>query len=290
MKKTTEIHSCAKVNLGLWVTGRRSDGYHLLRSVFQTVDWWDRLGIETRPGRGSLELSGDNPLVPWDERNLLHKTYRLLQERFGGLDSLRLTVEKTIPPGAGLGGGSGNAAAFLLYLIRRHELDVEEGELNRLAQSLGADLPFFLHGGTALVEGIGEQVRPLDDLKMAPFLALTPDIEVSTARVFSQFSLTNEAPDSTIKTFLRTADPSCLVNQLMPVTCRLYPGIRTAEEEMRRAGCQVVLMSGSGSTLLGFTVDPAAGEVDTARLERRYRQVRWCCGIRRSEYLDRIGA
>ena len=93
MKKTTEIHSCAKVNLGLWVTGRRSDGYHLLRSVFQTVDWWDRLGIETRPGRGSLELSGDNPLVPWDERNLLHKTYRLLQERFGGLVSLRLTVE-----------------------------------------------------------------------------------------------------------------------------------------------------------------------------------------------------
>lgn len=289
MSAPTEIHSSAKVNLGLIITGRRPDGYHLLRSVFQTIDWYDDLRIETRPGRGSLELAGDLPTVPWDERNILHRTYRSLHERFACLDSLRLTVRKTIPPGAGLGGGSGNAGALFRFLYRRFGLDLTTDAAIGLAMSLGADVPFFLQGGTALVEGIGEKVQALADLDMPPFLALTPEIEVSTARVFSQFSLTNRTSDSTIETFLRTADPSCLVNQLMPVTVRLYPQIQAAEADMRQAGCQVVLMSGSGSTLLGFTGGRADGP-DCEWLKKRYRQVRWCCGTRRSQYLDRIGA
>lgn len=284
-KVKSELSSCAKINLGLLVTGRREDGYHTLSSIMQTIDWFDELQIETMPGTGRMELTGDWPTVPWNEHNLLYKTYRLLDRRFGGLDSIRLRVRKTIPPGAGLGGGSGNAAALFVFLCRRYCLEMPEAERRDLALSLGADVPFFLFGGTALVQGVGEHVSPLDDIGLSPFLALTPEVEVSTARVFSQFSLTNPASDSTIKTFLRTADPSCLVNQLMPVTVRLYPQISAAEADMRQAGCQVVLMSGSGSTLLGFGSEP-----DLGWLRKRYRQVRWCCGIKRSEYLNRIGA
>lgn len=285
-----EISSPAKVNLGLLITGRRPDGYHTLKSIMQTIDWMDDLLVETRPGRGQLDLLGNNQSVPWDDRNILHRTYRLLQERCGPLDSLRVTVNKRVPVGAGLGGGSANAGAFLIFLCRRFQLDLDQAAKVQIAASLGADVPFFLWGGTARIQGIGERVEPLPDLGMAPFVALTPEIEVSTARVFSQFVLTNHESDSTMETFLSSADPSCLVNQLMPATVRLYPQILAAEADMRQAGCQVVLMSGSGSTLLGFGTDPRKGPPDLAWLGKRHRQVRWCCGISRSQYLNRIGA
>jgi 4-diphosphocytidyl-2-C-methyl-D-erythritol kinase len=285
-----EISSPAKINLGLLITGRRADGYHTLDSIMQTIDWMDDLQIETLPGRGRLELRGNQPSIPWDEGNILHRTYQGLWERFKSLDSLRLTVNKRIPAGAGLGGGSANAAAFLLYLQRRFNLNIQETERVRLAVSLGADVPFLLQGGTARVRGIGELVEPLGDLNLPPFVALNPGIEVSTARVFSHFVLTNPESDSTMETFLSSADPSCLVNQLMPVTVRLYPQILAAEADMRQAGCEVVLMSGSGSTLLGFGSDPQTGPPDLAWLGKRHRLVRWCCGISRSQYHNRIGA
>jgi 4-diphosphocytidyl-2-C-methyl-D-erythritol kinase len=245
------LRSYAKINLGLEITGRRADGYHTLRTLFQTIDLSDDLELrETRLPR--IRLSGDDPRVPWNDSNTIARACRLVYENFPLRRGFDIAVRKNIPPGAGLGGGSGNAAVMLLFLDRYFNLHIPPRQLNEMAAGLGADVPFFLRGGTALGEGIGEELTRVPALRPRPVALCLPPLSVSTALVFSRLRLTKAGFPSKIQLFLRKGDFSILTNELENAAFELFPEIRDIKEKMSRGGCGFVQMTGSGSAVFGF--------------------------------------
>lgn len=156
------VRAFAKINLGLEIVGKRPDGYHDIRTLFQTVSLGDEIELEA--AAGGLELTGDDPGISWDRTNLVHRAAGLLRERTGSAEGVRIAVRKMIPAGRGLGGGSSDAAATLLALNRMWGLGLGPEEMAPLARKLGADVPFFLEGGLCLGEGIGDRLTPLPDL------------------------------------------------------------------------------------------------------------------------------
>ncbi len=245
------LRSFAKINLGLEVTGRRPDGFHTLRTIFQTIDLSDVL--ELRPvARPRISLAGDDPRVPWDDRNTIARAYRLIGENYSLRRGFDVRVRKHIPPGTGLGGGSGNAAVMLLFLDRYFNLSVPAAQLQEMAAVLGADVPFFLRGGTALGEGIGDQLTPLPPLRPRAVALHIPARSVSTALVFSRFPLTKAGFAGKIQLFLRKGDFSILQNDLERVTFELFPEIREIKEKMAKAAGGFVQMTGSGSAVFAI--------------------------------------
>lgn len=245
------LRSFAKINLGLEVTGRRRDGYHTLRTIFQTIGLHDALEVRER-ARSGLRLAGDDPRVSWDGTNTIARAFRLIAENCRLSRGLEVFVRKRIPPGAGLGGGSGNAAVMLLFLDRYFGLGLPAGQLAEMAVRLGADVPFFLRGGTALGEGIGERLTPLPALRARPVAVCVPPRPVSTALVFSRFRLTRGRFPSKIQLFLRMGDLSILRNDLESVTFELFPEIRDIREKMVQGGGGFVQMTGSGSAVFAL--------------------------------------
>ena len=245
------LRSFAKINLGLEITGKRADGYHTLRTVFQTIDLSDEMELrETRTPR--IRLAGDDERIPWDGTNTIARACRLVYENYplrGGFD---IRVRKCIPPGSGLGGGSGNAAVMLLFLNEYFSLRIPSARLAEMAAGLGADVPFFLRGGTALGEGIGEKLTPLPGIGHRAIALVIPSLPVSTALIFSRLRLTKAHFPSKIKLFLRKGDFSVLKNDLEKATCELFPEIREIKEKMVQGGCDFVQMTGSGSAVFGM--------------------------------------
>jgi 4-diphosphocytidyl-2-C-methyl-D-erythritol kinase len=246
-----KLRSFAKINLGLEITGKRPDGYHTLRTVFQTIDLGDELLLEEK-ALPRVTLNGSDRRVAWDESNIIARACRLVYENFPLRRGFDIMVRKNIPPGSGLGGGSGNAAVMLLFLDRFFDLQTPGTQLNDMASALGADVPFFLQGGTALAEGIGEKLTPLPGIKPRPIALFIPALTVSTALVFSRFRLTKAQFPSKIQLFLRKGDFSILTNELENATFDLFPEIRDIKEKMSRGGCSFVQMTGSGSAVFGF--------------------------------------
>ncbi len=245
------LRSHAKINLGLEITGRRPDGYHTLRTVFQTLALHDDLELR-EIAQARLRLSGSDPRVPWDGRNTMARAYRLLAENWRLRRGFTVRVRKRIPPGAGLGGGSGNAAVMLRFLDRHFGLGIPLAQLHDLAAVLGADVPFFLLGGTALGEGIGDELTPLPALRPRAVALHLPAAAVSTALVFSRLRLTNAVFPSKIQLFLRKGDFSILRNDLERVTFELFPRIREIKEKMAQAGGGFVQMTGSGAAVFAI--------------------------------------
>jgi 4-diphosphocytidyl-2-C-methyl-D-erythritol kinase len=177
------VRSFAKINLGLEVLRLRDDGYHELRTLFQTVDLADTLEL-TLKREPSIEVSCDHPLVPTDSRNLAVRAAQELQ-RFGSVaGGVHMALRKEIPVGGGLGGGISNAAAALLALDRLWKLGLGTTGLLPLARRLGADVPFFLFGGTALGVSRGDEIYPLRTQIRAHVVLVAPETPVSTAAVF----------------------------------------------------------------------------------------------------------
>ncbi len=245
------LRSFAKINLGLEIIDKRSDGYHTLRTIFQTIDLNDELELREMPAP-RIRLSGSDNRVAWDERNTIARACRLIYENFPLQRGFDIHVRKNIPPGSGLGGGSGNAAVMLLFLDHYFNLNIPHAQLNEMAASLGADVPFFLLGGTALGEGIGEDLTPLPGIRPRSIALFIPALRVSTALVFSRFHLTKSRFPSRIKLFLRRGDFSVLENDLENATFELFPEIREIKGKMLRGGCSFVQMTGSGSAVFGM--------------------------------------
>ncbi len=255
------LRSFAKINLGLEVTGRRPDGYHTLRTVFQTIDLSDKLELrETRSAR--IRLFGDDKRVPWDGRNTIARACRLVYANYPLRRGFDITVRKNIPPGSGLGGGSGNAAVMLLFLNQHFGLNITLAQLLEMAAGLGADVPFFLIGGTALGAGIGERLTLLPGTRPRPVALFIPLRQVSTALVFSRLRLTKPRFPSKIELFLRRSDFSILENDLENATFELFPEIREIKGKMMQGGCDLVQMTGSGSAV--FAIGPR-GRLDALR-------------------------
>lgn len=235
----------AKLNLGLVVGRRGVDGYHPIRSLSQTVSWADELAVGPAAEDG-LEVSGD---APADESNLAWQALVALRRHTGAAAPASLELRKSIPTAAGLGGGSADAAAVLGL----SGLDSET--LSSLAQLLAADVPFALVGGSAIVEGRGEQVTPVTALAGFAVAVVVPPVELETATVYAAWDRLNEPagrpfPERALPPPLRDYVP--LANDLTPAAASVEPAVLDWRDELETAWGLPAAMSGSGPSLFGF--------------------------------------
>jgi 4-diphosphocytidyl-2-C-methyl-D-erythritol kinase len=249
------IRSFAKINLGIEVLGRREDGYHDIRTLFQAVDFGDTLEFGAR--EGGISLTGTDASIPWDDRNLVSRAARLLGESFGVRRGADIRVTKSVPAGRGLGGGSSNAAMALEGLSSLWEIDADRRELKRLAASLGADAPYFLEGGLCLGEGLGDALTPLPDLPPLSCVLVLPEFPILTADVYARLPLTSHHEDSKIIEFLERKDFGLLENELEETVFSQYPRLRTIKSFFYQNEAVLSLVSGSGSAVFGLYLDRA---------------------------------
>jgi 4-diphosphocytidyl-2-C-methyl-D-erythritol kinase len=255
MYRSFQARSFAKINWTLDALFKRDDGYHELRTIYQSVSLHDELRLgETR---NAIEIICDDPRVPCDETNLAFKAAWLLRKVTGTSKGARIEIEKRIPVAAGLGGGSSNAAATLLALIRLWEIVIDEAELIRIAASLGSDVPFFLIGGTALGVGRGEEVYPLEQVRCEHLLLVNPGFGVPTRDAYEKLSrLTSSEAASIIPFTLLAAKgiselPLVARNDLEAPVLAAYPEIAEVKQRLLSLGAKHALMSGSGATVFG---------------------------------------
>ncbi len=251
------IRSFAKINLGLEVLGKRADGYHDIRTLFQWISLHDTLSFDVLEAP-EIRLSGDDPEIPWDETNLVYRAARLLRERSGARLGAAIRVEKRIPAGSGLAGGSGDAAMTLFALNALWGCGLPQEELKGLGAALGSDVAYFLEGGLCLGEGRGERLTLLPDLPELPLVLAFPGFPVPTARIYAGLpisSLTSEPGDSRINGFLETREFGFLENQLEDTIFSLYPQVQEYKSLFREHGAELSLVTGSGSAVYGLFRD-----------------------------------
>jgi 4-diphosphocytidyl-2-C-methyl-D-erythritol kinase len=250
----------AKVNLTLRVLGPRDDGYHELHTIFQAIDLWDT--IEARHG-GGLTLACDDDSLPVDGSNLVLAAAELLRERCGapvlGAD---LTLRKKIPTQAGLGGGSSDAAGALLICNELWGLRLSRDVLAEIGARLGADVPFFLYGGTAGGSGRGDLIEPLQFIGNVQFLIGIPPFGISTAELFSKLRTRLTLPQNGVSLQLLSAhkwqeenDFHNMINDLEEVVFESWPELEQFRDALRRAGADIAMLSGSGSAIYGLFRD-----------------------------------
>lgn len=247
-----KILSPAKVNLFLQVLGRREDGFHLIKSVVQPIDLFDEISLNTESGEG-IELKTFGLKVPHDESNLAVKAARGYLDIAGIVRRVEIELIKNIPVGAGLGGGSSNAAAVLVGLNRiLGKLD--DKDILQLAGRLGADVPFFVRSVTSIVEGIGEKITLLRDFPLFYYVVLFPRINLSTKSVYEEWdkvdgnSSTPLETEQLIKKFSEDNELP-LLNDLENAAFGMHLGIESFKKIFYSLGAGNVLMSGSGSSI-----------------------------------------
>ena len=211
----------AKLNLFLHITGQREDGYHLLQSVFQFLDYGDEISLAIRED-GSINRLNELPGVE-PEQDLVVRAARLLKEKSGCKLGADIRVDKKLPMGGGLGGGSSDAATVLVVLNRLWGIDMPVKQLAQLGLQLGADVPVFVHGDAAWAEGVGEILEPVS-LPEPWYLVVIPPVEVATAKIFSDPQLTRDCQAIKIRAFLAGESK----NVCQPVASRHYPEIAQA--------------------------------------------------------------
>ena len=291
------VPAFAKINLGLRVLGRRPDGYHEISTVFQTVSLHDTLTFETAPD-GRLEMVCTDAEIPADETNLVLRAASALRERFGVALGARIGLEKVIPAGGGLGGGSSDAAVTLAALATLWGVETGAGELAEIGARLGADVPFFLYGGTAEGKGTGTDIRPLADAPKMHLCVVTPCVRVSTAEAYGALdapALTKEEALVNLSVSRTEADfPDSLCdvwsNDFEAVVVRLHPEIGRAREALSRAGARRVMLSGSGSSVFGvFESKGAAARARAALGAETGWRLFACDTLTRAEYFAALG-
>ena len=260
------LRSFAKLNLGIHLLGKRSDGYHEIVTLMETVDLADDVEVSAQE-RGTTVTCSD-PAVPTDGRNLVSKAADLVRDRYGLADrGVRIHIEKRIPVAAGLAGGSGNAAAALHGLNALWSLGLEKDTLMELAAELGSDVPFCLFGGVAVATGRGEKVAWLKAAGPRHYVLVCPPLEVASGWAYGQSKL-ELTKDRTcinlISSVVQTGDvdklASCLHNDLEPAVRAAFPEIDGARGLLADAGLEGILMSGSGPAVFGLAPGRAAAE------------------------------
>jgi 4-diphosphocytidyl-2-C-methyl-D-erythritol kinase len=274
-----KIRAPAKINLRLRVVGKRSDGYHLLDTIMLPVSLYDELEIE-RPGKAGakhvpkdrLSVVCDHPLVPGGRKNLAYQAAALILKEAGLNEPVRIRIHKRIPVGAGLGGGSSDAAATLVGLNRLFRLGYTPKQLEKLSASLGADVPFFIRGVPARARGIGEQLTLLLNVARLWLVILYPGFPVSSAWVYSNWraKLTKPIVNTSINFVLRSPEtlPRLLLNDLEAVTIGRYPRIGLLKRQLSENGAVGSLMSGSGSSVFGIFKSRREAEQAFRRLRK----------------------
>ncbi len=259
MKITRKAY--AKINLGLDVIGKRDDGYHIVKMIMQNVDIYDTLAFEDTEDPGVV-LSSPDDTVPTDDSNLICKVAHQLKDNYNVSKGVRIELEKRIPVAAGMAGGSTDAAATYLALNELWGLGLSKEELCHLAVKLGADIPYCIVGGTALSEGIGEVLTPIENNADYRLVVAKPDISVSTGWVYTELDSHEIAvhPDiDGVKRAIEEGDVhrmcSLIGNVLEPVTVSKYSVITDIERLLERNGAVRAFMTGSGPTVFAVYDD-----------------------------------
>lgn len=290
MGQKVTVNGYAKINLGLDVTGKLDNGYHLLRSVMQQIDIYDTVELTgvcdgySEPVENKdiddaglqITLTSDSDAVPLDQTNLAFKAAKLLMEHDGIKEGVHIHIIKRIPVAAGLAGGSTDAAAVLLGMNELFGLGHSKEELQELGVRLGADVPFCILGKTALAEGIGERLTRIETMPEMYIVIAKPSIGVSTKYVYENLRLEQIVhPDmERILASMRQKDLKAMTgllgNVLESVTMERYPLIRELKEAMLETGAEGSLMSGSGPTVFGVFDTMAKAAEAEKQMRLRY--------------------
>lgn len=268
MIKHLGLKAYGKVNLGLDVVKRREDGYHEVRMIMQTVGIYDRIDL-TRREQPGIGIETNLYYLPDNENNLAYKAARLLMDEFGIKDGVGIRIKKFIPVAAGMAGGSSDAAAVLFGVNKMFSLGLSMEELMKRGVKLGADVPYCLMRGTALSEGIGEILTPLDPAPQCQVLIAKPAVSVSTKFVYenlhvNQLSKTAHPDIDCLMRAIENRDLRSLAenmgNILETVTIPAHPVIQDIKDKMMSMGAVGAMMSGSGPTVFGLFMSPAKAE------------------------------
>ncbi len=261
MTESLILRAPAKLNLMLHITGRRDDGYHLLETVFQFIDLADCIEFSANDEGKILRLPGNSPVAAADD--ILITAATLLQARYQVKKGVCIDIDKCIPVGGGLGGGSSDAATCLLALNRLWGLGLSLDQLAMIGLELGADVPVFVHGRTAWATGIGEQLQDIE-LEKSIYLVIDPKVTISTARIFAAQELTRNSDPLTIRAFLRGS--GC--NVCEPVVRNLYPQVGEAIDWLSQYAR--ARMTGTGACVFAAIDSLEQAEVVNSQVPRQW--------------------
>ena len=260
------LKALAKINLGLDVVRRREDGYHEVRMIMQTIHLYDRLDIK-RTKESGIQIQTNLSFLPVNENNLIYKAAKLLMDEFSITDGVSVKLDKRIPVAAGMAGGSTDAAAMLFGMNRLFSLGLTKRQLMERGVQIGADVPYCIMRGTALAEGIGEELSPLAPMVKCPVLIAKPSISVSTKFVYQNLKLDDATIHPDIDRLIADIRAKNLYdiaahmgNVLETVTIPNYPVIDEIKKHMLSNGAVGAMMSGSGPTVFGLFDDAATAK------------------------------
>lgn len=260
------LKALAKINLGLDVVRRREDGYHEVRMIMQTIHLYDRLDIK-RTKESGIQIQTNLSFLPVNENNLIYKAAKLLMDEFSITDGVSVKLDKRIPVAAGMAGGSTDAAAMLFGMNRLFSLGLTKRQLMERGVQIGADVPYCIMRGTALAEGIGEELSQLPPMVKCPVLIAKPSISVSTKFVYQNLKLDDATIHPDIDLLIEDIRAKNLYdiaahmgNVLETVTIPNYPVIDEIKKHMLSHGAVGAMMSGSGPTVFGLFDDEATAK------------------------------
>jgi len=273
-----KIKAYAKINIALDVVGKRKDGYHLLRMIMQAIDLYDTIEIEKIDS--GINLKCNKHYVPTDERNLAYKAAKLFKETYSITEGVDITLDKNIPVSAGLAGGSTDAAGVLKLMNKIFDVNADDDELKVLGLKLGADVPYCISGGTALCEGVGEQITQLKQFKDKILILIKPPFGVSTKEVYKNFDLSRVIFHPRIEELIEKMESDDIYfvannmkNLLENVTLKKHRVISSIKEEVKLNGSIGTMMSGSGPTVFAFFDDMLKAQICYDNMKTKYKDV-----------------
>jgi 4-diphosphocytidyl-2-C-methyl-D-erythritol kinase len=275
MMEVLHLESPAKVNLRLEILKRREDGYHELRTVLQKISLHDTLHFSLKKEKG-VSIVTDHPNLPIGKTNLVYQAVHSMLKISGYKGGVHIEIEKRIPLGAGLGGGSSNAATTLKALNQLLEMNLSKRELMGMGLEIGADVPFFFLRGAAIGSGVGERLKK-EELPNLWYVLIYPNFEVSTRWAYQNFVLTNQQFRFNLHKFLKSPEgiSRILLNHLEEVVSKKYPQIGIMEKILFSAGALGALMTGSGPTVFGLFQDDKSATGAYAKIKKSVGRRGW---------------
>lgn len=254
--------SYSKVNIGLKVLSQRDDGYHNIYTIFQELNFGDSIDIEKRDH--GFKIIANVDWVPTNKSNICYKAYTEIKKEFSEVKGIHIKIDKKIPIGSGLGGGSANAAALLKGIKNIYKLEVTESKLEEIGSEVGADVPFFIRGKTQLGEGIGDKLTQLPKAIMGTYLLVIPKISIRTEWAYSVIKnrLNNQNKNAKFSSFINEDYSSLQIfeNDFEQIVIPAYPEIGAIKSKLLNLGARFASLSGSGSTVYGVYDDEASAK------------------------------
>jgi 4-diphosphocytidyl-2-C-methyl-D-erythritol kinase len=254
--KELQYYSYAKINLGLEILSKRSDGYHLINSIFLPISLYDTLTFHTS-STFQIQVYPSTIRIPLQE-NLIYKSIKLIENKYKiNINLVQISLAKNIPIGSGLGGGSSNAATTLVALNEIYSLNLSKAELKELANQIGADVPFFIEPKPSLVSGIGDVIEPIDFRFDFPLVLIYPNFPISTKFAYSLIQLESEKEPTNFKDVLKQIShpkefADVFRNDFEPPLFEIFPELAEIKSKLLELGAFYASLSGSGSTIYGI--------------------------------------